>query len=201
MSDPCPPAFIRTAPPIDPGTPTAHSNPVSPAAADRRATTGRKRRAAGHHVMAFDGDRRERVAEADDEPAEPGIGHQQVRPLPEHEHRHRAPSASPRPPPTGRRRTRPRRTGRPCRRRGRSSSAPMATSRRSRGPPQGQFGRRRRRRASPAAADDCDRRRRAGTVMSPAPSVRHRSPGRSSADEPREHVARAAGSQATRFHG
>ena len=32
MSEPCPPAFMRTAPPIDPGTPTAHSKPVSPAA-------------------------------------------------------------------------------------------------------------------------------------------------------------------------
>ena len=40
MSDPCPPAFIRTAPPIEPGTPTAHSNPVRPAAAVRRASTG-----------------------------------------------------------------------------------------------------------------------------------------------------------------
>ena len=41
MSEPWPPAFIRTAPPIDPGTPTAHSNPVSPAPTVRRATTGR----------------------------------------------------------------------------------------------------------------------------------------------------------------
>ena len=41
MSEPCPPAFIRTAPPTDPGTPTAHSKPVRPAAAVRRATTGR----------------------------------------------------------------------------------------------------------------------------------------------------------------
>ena len=40
MSEPCPPAFIRTAPPIDPGTPTAHSKPVNPAAAVRRASTG-----------------------------------------------------------------------------------------------------------------------------------------------------------------
>ena len=31
---------MRTAPPIDPGTPTAHSKPVRPAAAVRRATTG-----------------------------------------------------------------------------------------------------------------------------------------------------------------
>ena len=41
MSDPCPPAFIRTAPPTEPGTPTAHSNPVTDAAAVRRASTGR----------------------------------------------------------------------------------------------------------------------------------------------------------------
>ena len=41
MSDPCPPAFIRTAPPSEPGTPTAHSKPRHPAAARRRATTGR----------------------------------------------------------------------------------------------------------------------------------------------------------------
>ena len=40
MSEPWPPAFIRTAPPTEPGTPTAHSNPVSPAAAVRRASTG-----------------------------------------------------------------------------------------------------------------------------------------------------------------
>ena len=46
MSEPWPPAFMRTAPPIEPGTPTAHSKPVSPAAAVRRATTGRLRRAA-----------------------------------------------------------------------------------------------------------------------------------------------------------
>ena len=31
---------MRTPPPIEPGTPTAHSNPVSPADAVRRATTG-----------------------------------------------------------------------------------------------------------------------------------------------------------------
>ena len=40
MSDPWPPAFMRTAPPTEPGTPTAHSNPVSPASTVRRATTG-----------------------------------------------------------------------------------------------------------------------------------------------------------------
>ena len=41
MSAPWPPAFIRTAPPTEPGTPTAHSKPVSPAATVRRASTGR----------------------------------------------------------------------------------------------------------------------------------------------------------------
>jgi hypothetical protein len=41
MSDPWPPAFMATAPPTEPGTPTAHSNPVSPASTLRRATTGR----------------------------------------------------------------------------------------------------------------------------------------------------------------
>ena len=40
MSEPWPPAFMRTAPPIEPGTPTAHSNPLRPAAAVLRASTG-----------------------------------------------------------------------------------------------------------------------------------------------------------------
>jgi hypothetical protein len=40
MSEPCPPAFIRTPPPTDPGTPTAHSKPARPAATVRRASTG-----------------------------------------------------------------------------------------------------------------------------------------------------------------
>ena len=40
MSEPWPPAFIRTAPPIEPGTPTAHSKPVRPARRRRRASTG-----------------------------------------------------------------------------------------------------------------------------------------------------------------
>ena len=40
MSAPWPPAFMRTAPPTDPGTPTAHSSPLSPASTVRRASTG-----------------------------------------------------------------------------------------------------------------------------------------------------------------
>ena len=39
MSEPCPPAFMRTAPPTEPGTPTAHSNPRQP----------RRRQPPGHH--------------------------------------------------------------------------------------------------------------------------------------------------------
>ena len=45
MSDPCPPAFMRTAPPTDPGTPTAHDSPDQPASATRRARTGSARAA------------------------------------------------------------------------------------------------------------------------------------------------------------
>ena len=41
MSEPCPPAFMRTAPPTDPGTPTAHDSPDHPPSATRRASTGR----------------------------------------------------------------------------------------------------------------------------------------------------------------
>ena len=37
---PWPPAFMRTAPPTEPGTPTPHSKPVSPRAALWRASTG-----------------------------------------------------------------------------------------------------------------------------------------------------------------
>ena len=49
MSEPCPPAFIRTAPPIEPGTPTAHSKPRQPgggsAAGERPAARRHRRRA------------------------------------------------------------------------------------------------------------------------------------------------------------
>ena len=40
ISEPWPPAFILTAPPIVPGTPTAHSNPESPFEEVDLATTG-----------------------------------------------------------------------------------------------------------------------------------------------------------------
>ena len=47
MSEPWPPAFMRTAPPTEPGTPTAHSKPVSPAAACAGRRPGRLAGAAG----------------------------------------------------------------------------------------------------------------------------------------------------------
>ena len=40
ISEPWPPAFILTAPPTVPGTPTAHSNPVRPFEEVDLATTG-----------------------------------------------------------------------------------------------------------------------------------------------------------------
>ena len=64
MSEPWPPAFMRTAPPIEPGTPTAHSKPVSPAATVWRATTGQGRRRPGPHDGAVDLDRRRRPRRA-----------------------------------------------------------------------------------------------------------------------------------------
>ena len=81
MSEPCPPAFMRTAPPIDPGTPTAHSNPVRPALAVRRATTGSRAAAPARTGGPVDLDRAERRAEVDGEPGESCVGHQQVRPV------------------------------------------------------------------------------------------------------------------------
>ena len=79
MSEPWPPAFIRTAPPTEPGTPTAHSKPVRPGldglAGDDRQQGG----AAGGDLGAGDVDAGEGVAEADGEPGEAGIGDEQVR--------------------------------------------------------------------------------------------------------------------------
>ena len=50
MSEPWPPAFMRTAPPTEPGTPTAHESPDQPASATRRASTGRARAAPARTV-------------------------------------------------------------------------------------------------------------------------------------------------------
>ena len=95
MSEPWPPAFIRTAPPTEPGTPTAHSNPVSPAAAVRRASTGSatpppavtdRRRASlagsGHDLELAD-----ELGDGDRDAGEAVVGHQQVRPTADDQHR------------------------------------------------------------------------------------------------------------------
>ena len=86
MSEPWPPAFIRTAPPIEPGTPTAHSKPVSPALTLARATRGRKAAAPAVTAVPVDVDPGERVAQQHGHAGEPGVGHQQVGPLPHHQH-------------------------------------------------------------------------------------------------------------------
>ncbi len=90
MSDPWPPAFMRTAPPTDPGTPTAHDNPDHPASATRRARTGNASAAPAAHdsgrfasLGAPSVDRRqhqrgEAVAEVHHDPVEPRIRHQDV---------------------------------------------------------------------------------------------------------------------------
>ena len=78
VSEPWPPAFMRTAPPTEPGTPTAHSRPRSPAAAVRRARTGRLTAAAGHHLVAVDGDGLEPRSEGDGQAGEAGVGHEEV---------------------------------------------------------------------------------------------------------------------------
>ena len=99
MSEPCPPAFMRTAPPTDPGTPTAHESPDHPASATRRASTGRDNaapaRTAGRGsawacpCSTDAGSGRSSPAKPEprcsDQPLEPVVGHQQVRPAPDHE--------------------------------------------------------------------------------------------------------------------
>ena len=87
MSEPCPPAFMRTAPPIEPGTPTAHSKPVSPAAAVRRASTGRATAEPATHSAPRDLDAVGPFSEAQRNACEPGVGDQQVRSPADHQDR------------------------------------------------------------------------------------------------------------------
>ena len=91
MSEPCPPAFIRTAPPTEPGTPTAHSNPVSPAAAVRRASTGsahrRRRRVTTASPSATSMVGAERRPTRHGDAGEAGVGDEQVRAAADDEHR------------------------------------------------------------------------------------------------------------------
>ena len=88
MSEPWPPAFIRTAPPTDPGTPTAHSKPVRPASTVWRASTGRATAApAVTPGGGLDGDGPEPVGvDHDGHAGEAGVGHQQVRAPPDDQH-------------------------------------------------------------------------------------------------------------------
>ena len=114
MSEPCPPAFIRTAPPIEPGTPTAHSNPVRP-----RTTPFVARRPEGgrpphpHDGAVGELDLGERVAEGDGDAGEAAVGDQQVR-APATTARVATPVAAP---------PRPGRRGRPRPRSGRTAPA------------------------------------------------------------------------------
>ena len=89
ICDPWPPAFIFTAPPIDPGMPTAHSKPVRLSAAVSRASGCSPTRASCLNGLSgpVDLDRLELTPEGDDEPGEPCVGHQHVRSPPDHEHR------------------------------------------------------------------------------------------------------------------
>ena len=196
MSDPWPPAFMRTAPPIDPGTPTAHSKPVRPAATDWRATTGRRGRAPGPHDGAVDLDGGERLAEDHGDAGEPTIGHQQVRALPHDEHRHGLGGDRGREPrqvvlgldahehrgraarPVGGERTEGHVAGRERSERGRESIE------RGRPRPRHRIGH------EPAIRSMTE----SGTVVrSPAPRVRQRSPGRSSWARKVDHVVARRG--------
>ena len=116
MSEPWPPAFIRTAPPIEPGTPTAHSNPVSPAAAVRRASTG----SATPPPAVHDGgsprsgrtvrqiDVAAELGDGDGDAGEARVGDEQVRAAPDDEHRQPRRRDGPRPRRPGRRASRAR---------------------------------------------------------------------------------------------
>ena len=92
MSEPCPPAFMRTPPPTEPGTPTAHSNPVRPAATVRRASTGSA--TAAPALTTIDASaprcrstRCRSTGDQDRDAGEPLVGDQQVRAAADHQHR------------------------------------------------------------------------------------------------------------------
>ena len=92
MSEPWPPAFMRTAPPTEPGTPTAQDRPLHPASATRRASTGSATAAPARTtalVAAGGGLRQVHRGEARTEmqhdPVEPLVRHQQVGAAPQDE--------------------------------------------------------------------------------------------------------------------
>ena len=86
-SAPWPPAFMRTAPPIEPGTPTAHSKPVRPAATRAPGDDRQGGGAAGDDVGAVDLDPGEALAQGDGQAGEAGVGHEEVRALADDEDR------------------------------------------------------------------------------------------------------------------
>ena len=98
MSEPWPPAFMRTAPPTEPGTPTAHDSPLHPASATRRASTGRATAAPARTTTGAappvqparrQVDAGEPRAEMQHDPVEPLVRHQQVGAAAEDEDRRR----------------------------------------------------------------------------------------------------------------
>ena len=202
MSEPWPPAFMRTAPPTDPGTPTAQDSPLHPASATRRASTGSAtaaparttagaRHATGRNRAPAGRCRRSPHQDAARSPSNPSSATSRLEPRPKTKTggggapRRRVLAARPGAPRPGRRVPRPRRRAPPFPRRRRSSAGPAACpawpGRRGRRP-----GRAVRRRASPPSLPCCHHRGDSSSwsgrvVRSPAPRVRQRSPGRSSA--------------------
>ena len=90
VSDPWPPAFMRTAPPTVPGTPTAHSRPVRPADAVRRASVGQGQGRPGAHLTGpvEMSSVSKPAPERDGQTGEAGVGHQQVGAVAHHQDRH-----------------------------------------------------------------------------------------------------------------
>ena len=95
MSEPCPPAFMPTAPPTDPGTPTAQDRPTIPHRRHGGPTQGApepppadhgpslvRRHARGRSGKV---ETREAGAELHDDTVEPGVGHEEVGTPAEHE--------------------------------------------------------------------------------------------------------------------
>ena len=97
MSDPWPPAFMRTAPPTDPGTPTAHDRPGPagighPAGQDRAAPVAAPARTTAAAAATLGRPSRqlepgETAAEMEHDPVEARVGHQQVGAAPDDEDR------------------------------------------------------------------------------------------------------------------
>ncbi len=116
VSEPWPPAFMRMAPPTEPGTPTAHSRPRRPAAAVRRASTGRLTAAPADHVGPLDLDGLEAGAQGHGQTGKAAVGHQEVRAPPHDE------DGDPGARPPGRRGPRP---AAPPRRRARPGGPPV----------------------------------------------------------------------------